>query len=92
MNERLEAVVKGRVQMVMFRDYTQRKASSLKLTGEVRNRSDGTVFVIAEGPHAVLEKLVQKLHRGSMLSHVESVEVMWIPTTGEYSTFAIAYD
>ena len=43
MQERLEVIVSGRVQMVMFRDFVQRKASSLKLVGEVQNLPDGTV-------------------------------------------------
>jgi acylphosphatase len=68
MNERIEAIVYGRVQMVMYRDFTERKASGLQLTGEVQNLKDGTVKVIAEGTHEQLEKLIQKLHKGSVLS------------------------
>ena len=49
MNERLEAIVSGRVQMVMYRDFTARFARRLGLVGEVKNLSDGTVRVIAEG-------------------------------------------
>lgn len=89
MNERLEAIVSGRVQMVMYRDFTQRKASGLKLTGEVRNLSNGTVYVIAEGKRDSLEKLVQKLFKGSLFSHVESVEVTWLPAKNEFVTFTL---
>ena len=89
MNERLEAVVSGRVQMVMFRDFTQRKARGLKLVGEVKNISDGTVYVIAEGERKALELLVQKLFKGSLLSEVESVEVKWLSATNEFSMFTL---
>lgn len=92
MNERLHAIVSGRVQMVMFRDFTQRKASALKLTGEVRNLPDGTVEAIAEGPRPQLEKLLEKLRRGSVLARVEHVEERWLPATGEFSRFKIAYE
>jgi acylphosphatase len=92
MHERLEAIVTGRVQMVMFRDFTQRKASGLKLVGEVRNLSDGTVHVLAEGPREKLEALVQKLHRGPILAHVENVAASWHPATGTFTKFRIAYD
>ncbi|CAN5714342.1 acylphosphatase [soil metagenome] len=92
MNERIEVFVSGRVQMVMYRDFTQRTASKLGLTGTVRNRSDGSVEVIAEGTRAMLEKLVKKLYKGSILAHVEDVRVSWLPATGEFQEFVIAYD
>ena len=39
----------GRVQMVMFRDSTQRQAKKLKLVGWVINEPDKTVKIVAEG-------------------------------------------
>ena len=91
MIERLEAIVSGKVQMVMFRDFVQRKASGLKLTGEVRNLQDGTVRVVAEGDHTKLEKLLFKLHHGPLLARVDSVSVSWLPATQEYKSFKISY-
>jgi acylphosphatase len=90
--ERIETIVHGTVQMVMYRDFTQRKASGLKLVGEVQNMQDGTVKVIAEGSRVQLERLVAKLHKGSLLSHVEKVEVVWKPATGHYKDFKINYE
>lgn len=92
MNERLEAIVRGRVQMVMYRDFVQRKASGLKLSGRVRNMPDGTVRVIAEGPRETLERLLTKLEHGSLLSRVSAVEPSWTRATGAYSNFKIDYD
>ncbi len=92
MNERLFAIVSGRVQMVMYRDFTQRKASALKLMGQVRNLKDGTVEIVAEGPRIALEKLLKKLEKGSLLSSVETISSDWRPPTGEFSKFKIAHD
>ncbi len=92
MNERLFAIVSGRVQMVMFRDFTQRKGSSLKLTGQVRNLADGTVEVLAEGSRASLEELLAKLHKGPLLAHVEGVTASWLPATKEFTKFKISYE
>jgi acylphosphatase len=92
MQERLHAIVSGRVQMVMYRDFAQRKGSGLKLVGRVRNLPDGTVEVIAEGPRTSLEKYVEKLKRGSLLSDVRDVRTAWQVATGEFTTFEIAYD
>ena len=90
--ERFVAIISGRVQMVMYRDFVERKATSLKLTGEVRNLTDGTVEVIAEGPRTQLEELIRKLHRGPLLAHVEQVAVVWQSATGAFTAFKIAYD
>lgn len=92
MDERLEAVVSGRVQFVMYRDFATRKARGLKLVGEVQNISDGTVRVVAEGPRERLDLYVEKLKRGSLLSHVESVGTTWLTATNTYTSFSINYD
>lgn len=92
MHQRLEAIVSGRVQMVMFRDFSQRKAKGLKLTGTVRNLEDGTVHVVAEGPKEKLEAYLQKLNGGPLLAKVEGVQPEWKEATGEFTTFTILYD
>lgn len=92
MDERLEARVSGRVQLVMYRDFAQRKANGLKLVGEVQNLPDGTVRVVAEGPRAKLEAYLAKLRGGPLLAKVEDVVPTWLPTTGEYKRFDINYD
>ena len=92
MPERIEAIISGRVQGVMFRDFACRKARGMKLTGEVRNLKDGTVRVIAEGPREVIEKYIAKLHKGSLLAHVENVSVSWHTPTNIYRSFEITYE
>ncbi len=91
MNERLETIVSGRVQMVMYRDFAQRKARGLKLTGEVQNLKDGTVRVVAEGTRENLERYLAKLHGGPLLAHVEHVAPVWSAATGSYTSFEITY-
>lgn len=87
--ERLEATVFGKVQMVMFRDFTQRNAHKVGLVGEVMNMMDGSVRVIAEGERKNLAKLLHKLYTGPLLARVDTVEVAWLPATGEYNTFSL---
>ncbi len=90
--ERLEAFVFGRVQTVMYRDFAQRKARGLGLTGHVKNLPNRSVQVVAEGPRAVLEQYVLKLGRGPLLARVERVDVAYSNATGEYTSFLISYD
>lgn len=92
MQERLEAIVSGRVQMVMYRDFACRMARGLGLVGEVRNLSDGTVRVIAEGEREKLEAYAKKLAKGPLLAKVEHVATSYGTSTSSYSSFDIAYE
>lgn len=91
MQKRIECVITGRVQMVMFRDFAQRKARGLGLVGTVENLSDGSVVVIAEGKEEALRRFIALLHQGSLLSKVEEVKTGWKDATGEFSKFSILF-
>ena len=56
-NSRVHLIVKGWVQGVFFRSETQKTANGLGLSGWVRNRKDGSVEIVAEGPKDQLEKI-----------------------------------
>ena len=73
---RLHVVVRGRVQRVGFRWFVQAEARSLDLAGWVRNTTDGSVEVEAEGEQASVQKLRGALVRGPDGAHVESVDDM----------------
>lgn len=77
----------------MFRDFAQRKARSLGITGTVQNMRDGTVNVVAHGEETVLSKYIIYLNKGSVLSRVDKVVVEWgVPTsTSTFSGFEILY-
>lgn len=55
---RVHLVFYGRVQGVGFRFHSSHKATSLGLTGWVRNVEDGTVEMEAQGSPAALKELV----------------------------------
>ena len=74
---RVHLRISGRVQGVWYRASTQRKASTLGLTGWVRNLPDGRVEVEAEGPRTALDTLIQWCHQGPELARVREVEVNW---------------
>lgn len=89
--ERFRATVHGHVQAVNFRYYTCRKAQQLNLVGTVRNRWDGTVEVIAEGPPDALHKLLSWLYAGPRLAHITRVQVAWQMPLGEFQAFEVRY-
>lgn len=80
---RCRAVVAGRVQGVFFRDSCRQVADGLEVSGWVRNRSDGTVEVIAEGERAAVDELLAWCRHGPPRARVERVEVTDEPVQGE---------
>jgi acylphosphatase len=91
MREEITCIVSGRVQMVMYRDFAQRKARSLGIVGTVKNLSNGTVEVVAQGTPDQLKQYIEKLHEGSILSKVEDVAVDWHSSRTTYDDFTIRY-
>jgi acylphosphatase len=91
MQSAVEAIVSGRVQMVMFRDFAQRKATGFGIVGEVENLADGTVRVRAEGGKGKLEAFIELLKKGPWLAKVENVTVIWTEPSGGYTGFSIRY-
>jgi acylphosphatase len=67
-------VVRGRVQGVGFRYYTQKTARSIGVVGEVWNRGDGSVEAHGEhGDQIVIDAFVQALEAGP--GYVRDVQV-----------------
>jgi DNA ligase D-like protein (predicted 3'-phosphoesterase) len=84
----IRVVVRGAVQAVGFRDATVRRARRLGVLGWVRNGSDGSVVVHAEGSPAALDELVAFLHDGPRLARVDVVDVQPVAVEG-HEQFAI---
>lgn len=91
MEIRAHVFVSGRVQGVFFRDHTQRWASSLGLTGWVRNLMDGRVEAVMEGEKEKIEGLIAKLKQGPPMADVTNVELSWGDYQGEFDGFRITW-
>ena len=89
--ERLEIRIKGRVQGVGFRHFTMQQARRLGVNGWVRNESDGSVRVVAEGAKDVLEQLLERLKKGPSSARVEDVKPQWSNASGDVSGFTVRY-
>ena len=88
---RAEIVVRGIVQGVNFRWYTQRRAAELDVTGYVQNMPDGSVSVIVEGDRSEIQTLLDALRIGPSAAVVESVQVDWHTPSGEFDRFEVRY-
>jgi acylphosphatase len=59
--QRVNVLVRGRVQGVGFRWWIRARALELGLAGYARNTSDGRVEVVAEGARTDLDRLLELL-------------------------------
>lgn len=79
---RKRVIVTGLVQGVFFRDSCRREAAAHGVAGWVRNRPDGTVEAVFEGPAEPVERLVAWSRRGPSRAVVTGVTVVAEPPEG----------
>ena len=82
--------VTGWVQGVGFRWSAVREASNRGITGYVKNLSDGSVYIEAEGSREQLNAYVGWCKKGPGLGFVESVSVDIFPPVN-YTVFRIEH-
>ncbi len=87
--KRVKIKVIGQVQGVNFRYSIWQEARDLGLVGWVKNLSDGSVEIEAEGEELTLKRLIDYSRSGPQEAKVKSVETIWEEPTGEYSSFSI---
>jgi acylphosphatase len=88
---RVRLIIEGRVQGVWFRDSARRQATGLGVTGWVRNRPEGSVEVLAEGPQEGINALIAWCHTGPTAARVDRVRKEYEPWAGEFPSFEIVY-
>jgi acylphosphatase len=67
-------VIRGRVQCVGFRAWTERMALERGLEGWVRNRRDGTVEAVFAGPASAVEGMIEACRRGPPGAQVDALD------------------
>ena len=67
---RRRVVISGRVQGVGYRAWLRRKARAAGLVGEVRNRDDGSVEAILQGPLERVDQVIRQCRSGPLLARV----------------------
>jgi len=75
MTKHLSITVSGKVQGVFFRAFIKEKADELDITGFVKNESDGSVYVEAEGEKELLETFVAWCKQGPRLARISGCSV-----------------
>jgi acylphosphatase len=79
---RRRVVAHGRVQGVFFRDSARQRANAHGVSGWVRNREDGAVEAVLEGPPEAVDRVVRFFQTGPPSASVHEVEVDDEPPEG----------
>jgi acylphosphatase len=80
--------IEGRVQGVGYRAFVEMRAAELGLSGWVRNRRDGSVEAVVQGPNAAVDAMLDRCRSGPPGARVDRVEVIG-EGVGLYSAFEV---
>jgi acylphosphatase len=83
-------IFSGRVQGVGFRFTAHRIAGRHQLTGYVRNLSDGTVEMFAQGKAEDIDDCIKDIEE-SLPGHVRDMEIEKVPSNPKYTAFTITF-
>ena len=72
---RRRLVATGKVQGVFYRAWFSDRAAALGLDGWVRNRADGSVEAVIQGPGEAVQEMVMLAHQGSPAARVDHIAV-----------------
>ena len=88
---RVRAIVTGRVQGVSFRASTASEARRIGVVGWVRNRSDGSVELEAQGSEDQLGALLKWCAHGPPPARVDQVDTEDKPEVAGETGFTVRY-
>ena len=80
MLQTISITVSGKVQGVYYRQSTKETAITLGITGQVKNLTNGSVYIIASGTKEQLDYLVEWCHQGPPKAQVTNLEVEKLPS------------
>lgn len=87
-DKRVHVYYRGMVQGVGFRYAAERSAVALGIKGWARNRDDGSVEVMCEGPEAQLVAFLDKMD-SIFKTLIRDRDVEWGEAAGEFEGFDI---
>jgi len=85
------AKIYGKVQGVGYRYFVKEKAQGLDIFGYVKNLEDGSVEVLAQGREENLQKLIEELKKGSLLSRIDKLDIIFRKPLNIFSCFKIEH-
>lgn len=81
----------GRVQGVGFRFFAQMNAEKYKITGWVKNMSDGSVTSEAQGTKLQIDQFIESMQIGHRFMLIEGIEKEEIPLVENERGYYVKY-
>jgi len=75
----VRVIIEGRVQGVWYRGWTVEQATDLGLDGWVRNRSDGSVEAVFQGPVETVSQMIEACREGPPAARVSRLTPLSAP-------------
>ncbi len=89
--KRVSVTYMGRVQGVGFRYTVLEVAGNFRVNGYVRNESDGTVSLVAEGDEPEIKRFLHAVRSSPVGGYIAHEDARWTAATGEFKGFTIRY-
>jgi acylphosphatase len=83
-------IFSGTVQGVGFRFTAHRMAARHQLTGYVRNLSDGTVEMLAQGSAGDIDDCLKDIQQ-ALIGHIREARIEEVPPDPRYTDFKITF-
>lgn len=84
-------VMRGMVQGVGFRFFVREQASRFGVRGWVKNLSDGSVEVYAEGDEETLSEFIERVEEGPRFGRVTDMEMERLEPSHVFTGFSIQF-
>lgn len=85
----VRATIRGRVQGVWYRGWTEDEARRRGLAGWVRNEPDGTVAALFIGPREAVDDMLAACRKGPLAARVDAVETVEIQPPADLRGFSV---
>lgn len=89
--QHLKASIYGRVQGVFYRMTAKKKAKNLGIKGWIKNMSDGSVYLEADGDEESLKEFLNWCKQGPFLAKVEKIDKEFKQETKGFKDFEIRF-
>lgn len=90
MLKRARVIYRGRVQGVGFRYTARRLAQGYAIDGFVKNRTDGSVELVAQGGEGEIDRFLADLEQ-TMGSLIRSRTLTWEPASKDLDGFSVRF-
>jgi acylphosphatase len=81
--------ISGSVQGIGYRQWLKHQAEKVRITGWVKNRTDGSVEAVVSGDDQNVDALIRRARKGPPLTHVVDITIAPYTRKETFSSFSV---